>query len=221
MGSAIKNRYFTPQNIVKKSQEIYKYVENITKIKKNSYKSVQSALLICDMQNIFLDENSHAFIPSSPTIITNIKKIIEKYRKNKLLIIFTQHINTTENALNMKKWWHRLIQKNDNLSKIIDIFYPIKETIIEKNQYDAFLNTNLENILNTNNIKQIIITGVMTHLCCETTARSAFMKGFEVFFPIDATATYNEFFHTSTILNLAHGFANIVFTENITNNGYI
>lgn len=47
----------------------------------------------------------------------------------------------------------------------------------------------------------------MTHLCCETTARSAFIRGFDVFFTIDGTATYNEDFHFGTLYNLAHGFA--------------
>jgi isochorismate hydrolase len=47
----------------------------------------------------------------------------------------------------------------------------------------------------------------MTHLCCETTARSAFMHGFETFFTVDGTATYNEAFHRAALLNLSHGFA--------------
>jgi isochorismate hydrolase len=55
----------------------------------------------------------------------------------------------------------------------------------------------------------------MTHLCCETTARSAFVQGYNVFFPIDGTATYNEEFHFATLTNLAHGFANIVLIENL------
>jgi bifunctional isochorismate lyase / aryl carrier protein len=47
----------------------------------------------------------------------------------------------------------------------------------------------------------------MTHLCCETTARSAFMRGFEVFFTMDGTATYNEQLHRASLLTLSHGFA--------------
>ena len=78
---------------------------------------------------------------------------------------------------------------------------------IEKTQYDAFYQTALEDLLKEKGITQVVITGVMTHLCCETTARSAFMRGFTVFFPIDGTATYNEDFHRSTLLNLSHGFA--------------
>ncbi len=47
----------------------------------------------------------------------------------------------------------------------------------------------------------------MTHLCCETTARAAFTRGYEVYFSIDGTATYNHEFHLGTLMNLAHGFA--------------
>jgi len=57
----------------------------------------------------------------------------------------------------------------------------------------------------------------MAHLCCETTARSAFVKGFEVVFVIDGTATYNKDFYISTLLNLSHGFAIPVLTEEILN----
>jgi isochorismate hydrolase len=55
----------------------------------------------------------------------------------------------------------------------------------------------------------------MTHLCCETTARSAFVRGFEVFFTIDGTATYNQGFHLGTLVNLSHGFATPVLASEI------
>ena len=50
----------------------------------------------------------------------------------------------------------------------------------------------------------------MTHLCCETTARSAFVRGFDVFFLVDGTATYNIEFHMSSLLTLTHGFVHPV-----------
>jgi isochorismate hydrolase len=58
-------------------------------------------------------------------------------------------------------------------------------------------------------VSQVVICGVMTHLCCESTARSAFMHGFEVFFPVDGSATYNQAYHQATLLNLSHGFATL------------
>jgi len=86
---------------------------------------------------------------------------------------------------------------------------------IEKHQYDAFYDTNLEEILNKKNISQLVICGVMTNICCETTARSAFVRGFEVFFTIDGTATYSEEHHMATLTNLSYGFAIPVLLEEL------
>ena len=88
---------------------------------------------------------------------------------------------------------------------------------IIKNQYDAFYKTKLDQILKNIKIEQIVITGVITHLCCETTARSAFVHGYKVFFPIDGSATYNEDIHIASLINLGHGFANIVTTLKLAN----
>jgi len=59
------------------------------------------------------------------------------------------------------------------------------------------------------------VCGVMTHLCCETTARSAFIRGFKTYFTIDGTATYNEQFHMASLINLSHGFAIPVLIDDI------
>ena len=56
-------------------------------------------------------------------------------------------------------------------------------------------------------MKEVIVTGVMTNLCCETTARDAFIRGFRVFFSTDATATINAELHEATLKNMAYGFA--------------
>src|SRR4030042_1513571 len=88
-------------------------------------------------------------------------------------------------------------------------------TLIQKSQYDAFYHTQLNELLHTSGVTQVVLCGVMTHLCCETTARSAFMHGFEVFFPVDGTATYNLAYHRASLLNLAHGFANLVFINDL------
>jgi isochorismate hydrolase len=87
--------------------------------------------------------------------------------------------------------------------------------IIVKNQYDAFYGTELEKHLKSREVEQVIITGILTNLCCETTARSAFVRGFEVFFPIDATAAYNRDYHISTFRNLGYGFCPILTTSEL------
>lgn len=107
----------------------------------------------------------------------------------------------------MSKWWKDLIAPGFACSHIVEFFDTTDHLIIEKNQYDAFFETSLDKVLRQGGVEQVVITGVMTHLCCETTARSAFMRGYEVFFPVDGTATYTEKHHSASLLNLAHGFA--------------
>jgi nicotinamidase-related amidase len=82
--------------------------------------------------------------------------------------------------------------------------------VVEKNTYSAFENTGLQERLVEMGVKEVIVTGVMTNLCCETTAREAFVKGFRVFFSTDATATSDLELHEATLKNLAYGFAYLV-----------
>ena len=115
----------------------------------------------------------------------------------------------------MAFWWRDLVNVNDSMSHLIEELEPSKGIVINKSQYDAFYNTELESLLKANEVTQVVICGVMTHLCCETTARSAFVRGFRVFFTVDGTATYNEDFHVASLLNLSHGFATPVLVEEV------
>lgn len=168
---------------------------------------LRTALLVLDMQEYFLDPGSHAFIPSATAILPGVQKLIAAYSAGSRLVVFTRHINDDRNAGMMSAWWQDLIREESALSKISAELDTTAGKTLSKTQYDAFYQTDLKNILRGEGVEQVVITGVMTHLCCETTARSAFMRGFEVFFAIDGTATYTEAFHQATLLNLAHGFA--------------
>ena len=212
----MKDYYFTSGTIDRKSNELLVRLKDRFKlIEINEYIPKQSALLILDMQRYFLDKHSHAFIPSALPIISKLKKMATVYIKKGLPVILTRHLNTTDDAQVMARWWKDLIQEGDELSEIIPKFkLPCTEIII-KTQYDGFYKTPLEKILKDKGISQLIVTGVMTHLCCETTARSAFVKGFDVFFSIDGTATYYEDFHWASLLNLTHGFAVPILLEDL------
>ena len=210
-----KTKYFTKTTITDIAKSMYEKLGNQLYLHNDQLIPAKTALLILDMQEFFHNKNSHAYIPGGKAIIKPIKLIAEKFIENDLPVIVTRHINTKENAKQMDSWWRDILTEDNEFSRLItDIDFPQAELII-KSQYNAFYNTNLNEILQKNNVEQIIITGVMTHLCCETTARSAFVQGYNVFFPIDGTATYNEEFHFATLTNLAHGFANITLIKNL------
>ncbi|MCX6163892.1 MAG: isochorismatase family protein [Ignavibacteriae bacterium] len=203
----MKENYF--KNIESKSNEFLSNIFLTPGYRRVSFDLRDSALLVIDMQNYFTEDASHAFIPAAKTIIKPINKLISLFRDNDKSIIFTRHINTVENANMLSKWWSDIITEGE-MSEISNKFDIKGSKILVKSQYDAFYQTELASYLVSRGIKKLVITGVATHLCCETTARSAFVRGFEVFFPVDCTATYEESFHLATLRNLSHGFAHIV-----------
>ncbi len=211
----MKEQYFTQNNIFEQSLKIKEIVQKFSSHKNFFIKNQSTALLVVDMQNYFLDPDSHAFIPSAKAIIPNIKLLIKTCLQFEIPVIFTQHINNEQNAGMMNIWWDDFITEKNPLSKINEDVYIPDLLIIKKTQYDAFYKTRLEQELKQLNKTQLIICGVMTNLCCETTVRAAFVRGFEPYLPIDATSAYNFDFHLSTIRNLAYGFTTPVLTNEI------
>ncbi len=172
-----------------------------------------AALLVIDMQKYFCDDDGGANVSGADVLKTNIKKLIDMFAKVNQPIIFTRHID--EPGSLMEKWWSENLKEDDPQSAITNDFDANKGEVLVKHQYDAFLNTDLESRLKKKEIKQVIVCGVLTNLCCESTARSAFMRGFEVYFVSDATATYKKEMYEGTLVNLAYGFAILVKTDKV------
>ncbi len=211
----MKIEYFTPTTIAEKSKQLLDTLPTKRSLEGSGFDPTQAALIVLDMQKYFLDPGSHAYVPSAAAILPGIQSLIQAFRKQNLPIILTRHLNTHENAGQMANWWADLIREQDPASQLIPELDQLQAIRIEKSQYDAFLDTNLNRHLNELNIAQVVIAGVLTHLCCETTARSAFMHGYKVYFLVDGTATYYEDFHRASLLNLSHGFAVPVLTRDI------
>lgn len=211
----MKEKYYSSVNINSKSREFLELLKSRVYPKKPDYNPMNSALLILDMQDYFLSENSHAFVPSSPAIIPQINLLIRHYKDLALPVIFTRHINTYKNSGLMDEWWRGMLSEEHSLSNINKDIDSKDSIFINKSQYDAFYETELENILNKKNVSQLLITGVMTHLCCESTVRSSFIRNIMPIFPIDTTATYNIHFHLSSFINLGHGFTPLIHSEEI------
>jgi isochorismate hydrolase len=211
----MKESYFTEEELEKQALELYQQAAEVTRNRGSIFQPSRAALLVCDMQAYFLDPDSHAYVPSAKAILDGIVQLIKLTTTIGMPVIFTQHINNASNSGMMAVWWKDLITTENSRHRIIPEIDLSLGTIIQKSQYDAFYETDLEKLLREKGVSQVIICGVMTHLCCETTARSAFTRGFEVFFPVDGTATYNLAFHRASLTNLAHGFANIVLMKDI------
>ena len=194
-----------------KKKEIYNHY------RKTVFRPQTSALFVIDMQQYFCNPSSHAYFKDSTKIIPNIYQLITLYRKLSLPVIFTRYaLLRTESPGAMSRWWRDVLYEDNNLSNIIDALHPLPhEHVIRKTQYSAFFETDLDQMLKKLQVTNILITGVLTHLCCETTARDAFMRGYDVFFVADATASDEPTLHTASLATLSDGFATITTTDEV------
>lgn len=211
----MKEKYFTVETIDEESNAMIEEVKYYSgsRVFKTDVKHM--ALMVVDMQNYFLNPEEHAFVPSSPVILPNILKLMEVCTAYGMPVILTRHVNTRADSGLMGIRWHEVIKEEDPLSNIHEDIEKIGGEVLNKSQFDAFHDTNLEKRLKAAGVKQIIMTGVMTNLCIESTARSAFVKGFEAIIPVDATAAYNYEFHLATFLNMAYIFSRPVKTDDL------
>jgi ureidoacrylate peracid hydrolase len=199
-------------------KEIEQFNQHAMKLRKK-----QACLLVIDMQNEFLEEDGTIFFHYAAEIVPNVKKLVAACRKASIPVVFTGHVheNPAVDGGMTAEWWPEIKQgkcliKGSDGAQIYGSLQPRKsDKIVWKHRYSAFYNTDLEIALRGMNVTDLIITGVLTNVCCESTARDAFFRDFRVFFLADATATSEPEFQVATLKNLAYAFAYVTTTHRI------
>jgi ureidoacrylate peracid hydrolase len=180
----------------------------------------KTALLVIDMQNDFVEEGAIIEVKGIRNRITQFKEFINKMREKGITIIYTRHIYEPEtDPISVKMFGEKVekaLSEGSYDSEINQNITPNKkDIIIKKRRYDAFIGTELELILKAKEIENLIITGTMTNICCESTARTAMMKGFNVLFTSDLTFTSDRELHLNTLKNISTHFGKVMTSEEI------
>jgi nicotinamidase-related amidase len=177
---------------------------------KMSLNAAASALLVVDMQMFFLDPVSPTYTCGGPAALPTIKRLAAAFRAAGRPVIFTQHVhhpNGSDLGI-MDWWWEGRCLEGSEASEIHPELRPrTGEKVVIKHRYSAFYNTDLETVLRGLKIEDLVVSGIMTNLCCESTARDAYFRDYRVFIPADGTGTITEEMHLASLLNLAFGFA--------------
>ncbi len=211
-----KECYYESGTIAARGEAFLREVAPLRKYREVAVTPERAALLVLDMQDYFLEPDSHAFVPSSAAIIPRLAALQDIFITRSRPVIQTRQCNNDQNAGQMAQWWREVMVETNPLNGVTPRLARREVDIVKKSQYDAFYTTNLEARLREAGITQVVVGGVMTHLCCETTARSAFMRGFAVYFLIDGTASYNSLYHLGSLRALAHGFAVPVLCDEVS-----
>jgi len=179
-----------------------------------------SALVVVDMQRFFLNAASPTFTCGGVAILPTVKRLLDTFRQCKRPVIYTQHVhhpNDLDSGI-MGWWWEGKCLEGSPESEIHPSLAPMpNEKVVLKHRYSAFYNTDLETVLRCLKVEDVVISGIMTNMCCESTARDAYYRDYRVFFLADGTGSINEEMHLASLLNLAFGFAYVTTGDDIIN----
>ncbi|MBN2495991.1 MAG: isochorismatase family protein [Deltaproteobacteria bacterium] len=181
-----------------------------------TFEPSRAALLIVDMQKIFADPKGSSYLPMSRTACLNLARLLDAWRSARLPVFFTRHMHSDPSTDGgaLSRWWRSLIMQGTFDSEIVDALSPLQdERVVVKCRYSAFAGTDMDMLLREAGVRDLVIGGVMTNLCCETTAREAFVRNFNVFFLGDGTATAEVEMHLGSLRNIAFGFGRVLSVE--------
>ncbi|MEJ5103942.1 cysteine hydrolase family protein [Chryseobacterium sp. MYb328] len=144
-------------------------------------KMENTALLIIDVQNDYFPGGKMT-LEGAEQAGKNAQQVLEYFRKNDLPVIHIRHISTNEGAA--------FFLPGTSGAEIHALVSPsIGEKVIEKHFPNSFRDTDLLKYLQSEKIKNLVIAGMMTDVCVESTTRASFDLGFNNIIIGDATAT--------------------------------
>jgi nicotinamidase-related amidase len=210
--------YVTVENIESRAHE---WLERIRPYNQHEMRlnAPASALLVVDMQQFFLDPASPTFACGGVAAVPTVKRLIDAFRRAGRPVIFTRHVHHPDNLDSgiMGWWWEGKCLEGSPESEINPELEPMPgEKVVFKHRYSAFYDTDLETVLRCLEVEDVVVSGTMTNMCCESTARDAYYRDYRVFFPADGTGSINEEMHVASLLNLAFGFAYVTTADAIS-----
>jgi len=147
----------------------------------NKIQNMKTALLIIDIQNDYFDGGKMALVGSEEASC-NANKILDKFRQDSLPVAHIQHIATKSTTA--------FFSPNTTGAEIHDNVKPLeREKVIVKHYPNSFRETELLAYLKDNDITELVICGMMTHMCVDATTRAAKDYGFKITLIGDACAT--------------------------------
>jgi ureidoacrylate peracid hydrolase len=158
----------------------------------------RTALLIVDMQNDFLLPGSPGHTPDGLKVIPNIRKLSDSCRSAGVPVVYVVHVlrrDGSDVGILMEifgKEARSIVPEGSKGAEIHGDLSPKRgDAVIKKLRFSAFQGTELETLLRSRGVDTVIVTGVTTETCCETTARDAMHREFKVVFVSDATAAHD------------------------------
>lgn len=142
----------------------------------------KKALIIIDIQNDYFENGAIELVDPIEASL-NAAKILEYFRANKLTIAHIQHVSANPEALPIFVEGTNGVQIHENVKPLDG------ENVFQKFYPNSFRDTGLLDFLKENHVTEVVITGMMTHMCVDATTRAAFDFGYKCTVIGDACAS--------------------------------
>lgn len=183
----------------------------------------RTALVIVDMQRIFMAPEEVFGNPYATGIIPAVNRLAAAMRDAGGTVIWTRQTVSAEPPLAMAQWQYdpsdpTVLSAMQAMARNAPAhaLHPLMEAragdlVLNKYRYSAFACPAgaLEAALRERDVEMLLIAGTLTNVCCESTARDAYMRGYKVMLPTDANAAVTDEEHYAALLNLRLNFADI------------
>jgi nicotinamidase-related amidase len=181
------------------------------------------ALLVVDMQNDFVRVGAPLEVPEARATIPVHQTLLDACREMGIPVIYTKFVAGPEPIL-LWEWspvhappvcscWKGVGRHYEDVageldcSDIIAELYPKPgEPIVEKFGYGAFHDTNLDDLLKAREVESVLVTGTVTQICVEETARESSKRGYRTTIISDAVSSYMPDLHAAVLKNFALKF---------------
>jgi ureidoacrylate peracid hydrolase len=156
----------------------------------------RTALINVDMQNCFV-HGSPISAPEGLEVQDRINRLAAACRKAGIVVVHTSHVLRPDGSnIGVLGELAPIVKEgivtkgSDSAALHKELHVDPRDILLDKPRFGAFHGTDLELILRSHGIDTVIISGIATNVCCETTAREATVRDFRVFFLSDGTATF-------------------------------
>ena len=187
-----------------------------------------TALIVVDLQNAFMvEEVAAAYVPVAVEIVPTVNRLAAAVRRTGGKVFW---IRNTVDAGNIVSWSHWLAMMTPDVRSAmienmkpgslghelypgLDV-QPADETVL-KYRFSAFLPgaSDLPERLRRQGCDTVLITGTLTNVCCESSARDAMMLNFRTIMVSDANAARTDAEHNATLASIYTVFGDVMDTD--------
>ena len=188
----------------------------------------KTALVVVDMQNAFmLPGVAHSLCPMAEKIVPNINRLAAAVRATAGTVVW---IKTTFTPQALRDWstYFNMVSPEQGRKRMTALTANSKghelwsgldvkegDLVVEKNRFSAFIqgSSDLADVLRSRGLDTVLITGTVTNVCCESTARDAMMLNFRTVMVSDGNAAVTDEDHNNSLCAFYLTFGDVMSTD--------